>query len=257
MTKGGRQVRFGLGLVSLGRVWGFRPSPLPSAEEAGRLLSFAVELGVTVFDTAPAYGASEALAGEFFRTLTPARRRRLTLSTKCGEHWDETRRITWVDHSESVLRDSLARSYDLLGAIDVLHIHKTTAEVLRNPGLWRVLDAARARGVAQIGASVSDLKAGRLACEIDAIDLIQMPYNGRFRVLAPLFGLSMERGKQVWTNRPFATGAIIHEDGLRPADAYRSVLEQPFAGAILTGTVSPEHLREDWEAFEQARNPDV
>jgi aryl-alcohol dehydrogenase-like predicted oxidoreductase len=252
MTTRGRHVWFGLGLVSLGRIWGFRPAPLPSAEEARRLLHLAVELGVTLFDTAPAYGSSEALAGEFFRNLAPDRRRRLTLATKCGEHWDETQRSTWVDHSEKVLRDSLARSFDLLGAIDVLQVHKTTADVLRRPGLWRVLDAARARGVAQIGASVSDLDAGRLACEIDAIDLIQMPYNARFRHLEPLFGLCMERGKLVWTNRPFAAGAMIHEDGARPADAYRSVLEQPFAGAILTGSVNPEHLREDWEAFEQA-----
>jgi aryl-alcohol dehydrogenase-like predicted oxidoreductase len=230
---------------------------LPSAEEARRLLSLAVELGVTVFDTAPAYGASEALAGEFFRALTPVRRRCLTLATKCGEHWDETRRATWVDHSEPVLRDSLARSYRLLGSIDVLQVHKATAEVLRNPGLWRVLGAARARGVAQIGASVSDLEAGRLACEIDAIDLIQMPYNVRFRALESLFDLAMERGKLVWTNRPFATGAMIHEDGARLVDAYRQVLGQRFAGAILTGTVNPRHLREDWEAFERAQKQDV
>ena len=65
----------------------------------------------------------------------------------------------------------------------------------------------------------------------------------------------MERGKQVWTNRPFATGAMIHEDGLQLAAAYRWVLEQPFHGAILTGTSSPDHLRQDWEAFEQARHP--
>jgi aryl-alcohol dehydrogenase-like predicted oxidoreductase len=254
MTQRGRQVRFGLGLTSLGRVWGFRPSPLPSAEEAERLLSFAVQLGVTVFDTAPAYGASEALAGKFFRALTPARRGRLTLATKCGEHWDDARGATWVDHSEPALRDSLARSFHLLGALDVLQIHKATVEVLRNPGVWRVMDAARARGVAQIGASVSDIEAGRLACGIDAIDLIQIPYNRRFRALAPLFELCMERGKQVWTNRPFATGAAIHEDGLRPVDAYRFVLDQPFVGVILTGTTNPEHLLADWEAFEQARN---
>src|ERR1039457_4991710 len=73
-----------------GRTWGLRPAPLPSAEEARKLLSLAVELGVTVFDTAPAYGASEALAGEFFRALTPVRRRCLTLAPKCGEPWDET-----------------------------------------------------------------------------------------------------------------------------------------------------------------------
>jgi len=253
MPERGQHVRFGLGLVSLGRVWGYRPSPLPSLEEAKALLSFAVALGVTVFDTAPAYGSSERLTGEFFRCLGSHQRQCLTLATKCGEHWDETTRSTWVDHSEAVLRDSVTRSLDLLGRIDVLQIHKTTPDVLRDPGVWRVLEKARAGGVAQIGASISDSESGRLACEIDIIDVIQMPYNSRFRNLAPLFDLASERNKQVWTNRPFASGANIHEDAMMPRDAYRFVLDQPFAGSILTGTVIPEHLREDWNAFEEAR----
>ena len=245
-------VRFGLGLVSLGRQWGFRPSPPPSAEEARLLLSFAVELGVTVFDTAPAYGSSETLTGVFLRTLPSAERQRLTIATKCGEHWDPARGATWVDHTERALRLSLARSFELLGAIDVLQVHKTTGEILRCPGLWRVLDAARARGITQIGASVSDLEAGRLACEIDSINLIQMPYNLRFSNLAPIFQWSSERGKQVWTNRPFASGAMIHEDPVPRADAYRFVLERSFTGVILTGSANRDHLREDWQDFHRA-----
>lgn len=245
-------IRFGLGLVSLGRRWGYRPSSLPSVEEARRLLSFAVELGITVFDTAPAYGSSETRTGEFLRTLAPGERQRLTIATKCGEHWDPAREATWVDHTEPALRQSLARSLELLGKIDVLQIHKTTTEVLRSPGLWRVLDAARAQGIAQIGASVSDLEAGRLACEIDAINLIQMPYNTRFSNLEPLFDWSSERGKQVWTNRPFASGEVIHKDPVPRLDAYRFVLKHSFMGVILTGSTNRDHLREDWQDFHRA-----
>ena len=252
MSESKHPVQFGLGLVSLGRRWGFRPAPLPSVEEAQQLLSFAVELGITVFDTAPAYGSSEMRTGEFLRTLAPGERQRLTIATKCGEHWDPARESTWVDHSEPALRQSLAGSLELLGKIDVLQVHKTTAEVLRNPGLWRVLDAARAQGIAQIGASVSDLEAGRLACEIDAINLIQMPYNIRFSKLEPLFEWSSERGKQVWTNRPFASGAMIYEDPVPKTDAYGFVLKRAFTGAILTGSTNCDHLREDWQDFHRA-----
>ena len=252
MNQSGERVKFGLGLVSLGRRWGFQPAPLPSAEEARQLLLFAVQMGITLFDTAPAYGSSETRTGEFLRTLPPEDRRRLTVATKFGEHWDPVRETTWVDHTEPVLRQSLARSLELLGTIDVLQVHKTTAEVLRSPGLWRVLDAARAHGIPQIGASVSDPEAGRLACEIDAINVIQMPYNLRFTKLEPLFEWSKERGKEVWTNRPFASGAMIHNDPVSRADAYHFVLKRAFTGAVLTGSVNREHLREDRQDFQRA-----
>lgn len=245
-------VGFGLGLVSLGRRWGFHPSPLPSGDEAQQLLRYAVDLGISVFDTAPAYGSSEKLTGEFLRTLRPDERQRLTIATKCGEHWDPNREATWVDHSKAVLEQSVSRSLELLGTIDVLQLHKTTAAVLRSPDVWRVLDRSRALGIRRIGASVSDLDAGRLACEIDAINLIQVPYNPRFSHLEPLIEKARECGKQVWTNRPFASGAMIHEDPVPCIEAYRFVLKQRFAGAILTGSVNRDHIREDWHDFHRA-----
>ncbi len=252
MTEQSQRVRFGLGLVGLGRRWGFRPSPLPSAEEARHLLSFAVELGITVFDTAPAYGSSEALLGGFLRTLPPKQRQRLTIATKLGEHWDPARQATWVDHTEQALRDSLARSFDLLGTIDLLQIHKTTAEVLQSRSLWRVLDAARARGIPCLGASVSDLAAGQLACSIGELDQLQMPYHLSFSTLEPLFALAAEQRKHVWTNRPFASGELLHTTGTSRTQAYQFVLKQRFTGVILTGSANRAHLQEDWQDFHHA-----
>ena len=84
----GPGLRLGLGLVSIGRVWGVRQSAPPDADEAQKLLSRAVELGIAIFDTAPAYAESEARLGRFLAGLEPSRRQALTIMTKMGEHWD-------------------------------------------------------------------------------------------------------------------------------------------------------------------------
>jgi aryl-alcohol dehydrogenase-like predicted oxidoreductase len=243
---------FGLGLVSLGRTWGYHPSPLPTREQAHGLLAKAVELGVTVFDTAPAYGESEHLTGEFFRQLLAATRDRLKLATKCGEHWDPVNHAPFVDHSYDALIRSIDRSMGLLGKIDLLQIHKPTVDVLHQPDVWKALDYARSCGIQAIGASVTDLETGRLACSMNAIDVIQFPCNIRFQALEDLLSEAREHSRQVWTNRPFAMGQMIHEDGVSLLDAYRFIISREFRGAVLTGTSNVHHLVEDLNAFREA-----
>ena len=113
----GPGLRLGLGLVSIGRVWGVRQSAPPDADEAQKLLSRAVELGIAIFDTAPAYAESEARLGRFLAGLEPSRRQALTIMTKMGEHWDFERGTSFVDHS----RDALVRSIDRSLASSRLH----------------------------------------------------------------------------------------------------------------------------------------
>jgi aryl-alcohol dehydrogenase-like predicted oxidoreductase len=243
---------FGLGLVSLGRLSGFRPSPLPSREKAHELLAIAVEQGVCTFDTAPAYGTSEQLTGAFFREMAPSARRRLILATKCGEHWDAAAQSTFVDHSYDALVRSIDRSLERLGTIDILQIHKTTVEVLRGSRVWKALDYARSCGIRTIGASVSDVETGRLALESGAVEVIQMPFNMHFRALEAILHEAAKRNRRVWTNRPFAMGQLIHDDKVSKIEAYRFIVALGFDGVVLTGTSRSDHLRDDLEAFGEA-----
>ncbi len=248
-----RQVpEFGLGLVSLGRQWGFRPSPLPTCDQVEQLLTTAVGNGVRIFDTAPAYGTSELLTGEFFSQLAPATRRQLRLATKCGEHWVEDSQTTYVDHSYDALVRSIDQSLERLGAIEVLQIHKTSVSALRSPELWRALEYARSCGITTLGASVSDLETGRLALTLDTLSVIQMPFNLKTRYLEGLLNEANELNRQIWTNRPFAMGELAHHVSLSKADAYRFIVSRSFGGCVLTGTTQPDHLLEDLRAFQQA-----
>ena len=236
----------------MGRTWGYRPSPLPTREQAHELLAKAIELGVTIFDTAPAYGQSEQLAGEFFRQLPAATRDRLRLATKCGEHWDSANLVPFVDHSYDALVRSIDHSLEVLGRIDLLQVHKATVQVLQKADLWKALDYARSCGIHNFGASVTDLETGRLACSMDGFRMIQLPLNQRFRALEALVVESNKRHLQVWTNRPFAMGQMIHEDGISQVEAYRLIVSLQFHGAVLTGTSNPQHLAEDLNAFRRA-----
>lgn len=252
-------VRFGLGLVSLGRPWGHVRHPPPTPEQAYQLLHTAVKAGVRFFDTAPSYGESEALLGNFLKTLDPRTLGRLTVSTKCGEHWNAESTEPYIDQSYDALCRSIDLSLRRLPRIDLLNIHKPTPEILRRRDLRRALEYARSCHVRAIGASVSDLVSARIVAESELYSHLQCPYNRDNPQFEPVFALARRHGKQLLVNRPLGMGRHLYGDDGTPRGytavmgAYGFVLRQSFTGVILTGTRSPEHLLEDLEAFRQAR----
>src|SRR5688572_8593076 len=119
-------VQLGLGLLSIGRPWGARRESPPPESEALVLLEKALALGIRCFDTAPAYGASEAILGRFLRKTNAP----IFVSTKMGEWWDPVNGSS-VAHDYHLLKTSINRSLELLGRIDLLQVHKATAENLQ------------------------------------------------------------------------------------------------------------------------------
>ncbi len=220
-------------------------------------LDLAIRSGVRVFDTAPAYGNSEALLGDFLQSLK-ADRVGLTIATKCGEHWDEENGTPFTDHSYEAMRRSIDRSLARLSRIDVLQLHKTSVEALGSAGVARALGYARSCGIRTVGASVSDIESLRLALEDPRLDMVQMPYNRISPGLEEAFQLAGRLGKPLFINRPFGMGALLYDANGHPAgqrarrDAYRFVLRHEFQGVILTGTLFAVHLKENLAAFESA-----
>jgi aryl-alcohol dehydrogenase-like predicted oxidoreductase len=242
-----RKVQLGLGMVGIGKPWGVAPHAPPSEREAIALLEFAYDLGIRYFDTAPSYGdgVSEERLGRF---LLGALRSDVIVATKFGEHWDASKGVPYADHSFDALRRSLDRSCRRLGRIDILHLHKTTPEALAGSQVARAWEYAVSLGIGRIGPSASDLQSARLAIADWRYRAIQLPYNAQYRLMEPAIADAAARGVWVAVNRPFAMGAMA---GDRHA-AFRFILRQPFEGVILSGTTSPEHLRENWEAFQKS-----
>ncbi len=241
--------QLGLGLIGIGKPWGHAPRPVPAEAEALRLLAFAWDLGIRYFDTAPSYGdgLSEIRLGLALRGMTRAQRAAALIATKMGEHWDPAAGGPYADHSYDALCRSLDRSLERLGRIDVLQLHKTTPAALRSAEVERAWEYARSLGIARLGASASDIESARLAVAGAGLSVLQVPYNMASPAFGPLIDGAVARGMWVVVNRPFAMGALIaagtdQRDAMRFARARRP-------SVVLTGTVSQEHLRQNWEAF--------
>lgn len=265
MTKTEKEgLELGLGLMSIGRSWGVRPTEVPKEDEALALLRRALELGIRKLDTAPAYAASEAILGRFLADLPGPQRSALTVMTKAGEHWHPETAGTVVDHGESALRHSLDRSLDLLQRIDVLQIHKATVEVVGSPAVAVVIEHARSAGVRQFGASVSTVEAGVRAIETGLYGFLQFPFNAADQKLAPLLPMMAKAGMRAIVNRPFAMGGLVgglvgglagpagSEDAARAAFAFLG--RHLDNGIVLTGTSKIVHLEQNVAGFAAARS---
>jgi len=243
-------IQLGLGLIGIGKPWGHVPRAVPSDAEAQALLEGAVELGIRYFDTAPSYGdgVSEARLGRFLRSLTAGERERLTIATKMGEHWDAARGEPFADHSFEALRRSLDASIAHVGRIDILQLHKTTPAALVSDEVGKAWEYARSLGIERVGPSVSDTESARLALEDGRYTVMQLPFSQANPTFAEVIDRARAKGVWIAVNRPFAMGAMV-DAGADKSAAFRFILDRGFTGVILTGTVSLEHLRENFEAF--------
>jgi aryl-alcohol dehydrogenase-like predicted oxidoreductase len=232
-------IELGLGLLSIGRPWGARGESPPPESEALVLLEKALALGIRFFDTAPAYGASEAILGRFLRKTNAP----VFVSTKMGEWWDPVSGSS-VAHDYHLLKTSINRSLELLGRIDLLQVHKASAGNLQSPDVARAIEYARACGIAQFGASVADVAAAEAAARTGWCSHLQFPFSQANTALAPIFPLARANNLKLVINRPLAMGEIRSS-----ADAFGFIRGQDFSGVVLTGTKSIAHLTENHAAF--------
>ncbi len=247
-----KNITLGLGLMSIGREWGVHKGQPPSADEAISLIGNAVDLGISFFDTAPAYGESERLLGRYLST-TGAAGGDITIATKAGEHWISESATTYVDHSYDALCRSVDKSMGLLGTIDILQIHKATTEALKSSDVERAIDYAKTLGIAQFGASVSSSDDLVFACRTGLFSHIQLPFNLQSVSFENSFEELYNSGITPIINRPLAMGAVAIQNGDRKMNALREALQfisdRMNHGVIITGTRSPIHLAETITAF--------
>jgi aryl-alcohol dehydrogenase-like predicted oxidoreductase len=230
-------VQLGLGLIGIGKPWGHAPAPVPSEREALALLESAWDVGIRYFDT-----------GRFLKQMPAEQRSQVTVATKFGEHWDRAAGAPYADHSFDALRRSVDQSQSRLGAIEILQLHKTTPQALASAEVARAWEYAQSLGIRRLGPSVSDLESGRLAVEDGRYSVMQLPFNRENTAFGDILDRAGARGMWIAVNRPFAMGAMVHA-GADKREAFRFILERHFQGVILTGTTSPEHLKENWRAF--------
>ena len=251
-------MELGLGLISIGRQWEHVARPIPSVEQINDLLNVAVRSGIRYFDTAPSYGASEERFGDFLKTLNSDQLQNVIVATKCGEHWDTVTSTPHVDHSYEALCTSIDQSFTNLPKIDIMQIHKATPRVLADKEVQRALEYAKAKGVTWLGVSASDLETAKTAVANPLFSLLQFPFNQLNQMMKEIFALAWTAGKIVFVNRPLGMGSMMYTEEGDPKgeaalmEAYKEVVSQQFQGAVLSGTSSAEHLKQNLRAFQKA-----
>lgn len=253
-------INLGSGLIGIGRKWGHKESPIPEEQDVLSFLSTAHELNIYYFDTAASYGSSEERLGKFLKTLSSENRAKLIIATKFGDHWDNDKQDAYVDHSYKALTESLDKSLNLLGHIDLLYLHKAHIQALQNSEVAQAFEYAKSKGITTFGASVSDLESAQFVLKNDFYSVMQFPYNMANPLFSEVIDEATKQGKIVVINRPFNMGGMLYEGKkqLSPHEekikAFRFIMEKSFNGFILTGTKSPHHLQENYEAFLEAKS---
>src|SRR5690606_30802165 len=203
--------RVGLGCSALGGVFG-----AVAEDEAIGTVHAALEAGITLFDTAPAYGAtrSEHLLG---RALQGLPRGSFVVSTKAGKRTDEAGRDAF-DFSEAGLRRSVDESRERLGLerLDVVHLHDFDYEGGRHLGQalaegFPTLRALQAEGViGAVGAGIYFMAAWKRVLTVVPIDVALLHNHHTLSDVRALELLPLleDRGVGVINAAPLASGLL-------------------------------------------------
>lgn len=249
---------------------GFSVSPLglgagpvgdPALDEAtaGTLLNQALDMGITLIDTARSYGLSEERIGRHLSR----RRDQFVLSTKVGygipghEDWSYGCVLAGIDAALERLRTD---------HLDIVHLHSCPLKILQQGDVIRALHRARDQGKLRVAAYSGENAELRWAIESGLFGGVQCSVNlFDQRCLSDSLPLAQARGIGVIAKRPLANapwrfanrpvGNYCEEYWLRmqqmgievsPMDwqelALRFAVYAPAVGSAIVGTASLEHL---------------
>ena len=209
MTQPNAQNRFVLGTAQIGMAYGAMNQRRMRADGQS-LIAKAIELGVTILDTAQAYGDSETVLGELVAHLEHGK---FDVISKIDPGIDARQR-------DRVLAAAKKSATRLGGPLYGLMYHDAgIAHYWRDgpgDGLRQARDAGHCR---KIGISTYSLdQFARAAAEPD-IDIIQAPFNVLDRRLEKdrLVETALDRGCEIHFRSLFLQGLLIADQGSIPA----------------------------------------
>jgi aryl-alcohol dehydrogenase-like predicted oxidoreductase len=231
--KGLHLSRLTLGTVQLGMDYGIaNTAGKPDYERSSGILDAALEGGINAFDTAAAYGDSEAVIGRYFGSL-PEGAAEPIIITKLKTGTDvPLKRKELYDLVRGSVKDSLKR----LGRdkVEVLMLHSAQDIDVHGETIVRAMEDIRDEGLTErIGVSVYTPEATEEVLGYKAFDAVQIPVNimdTRLLKTGILEKLS-EAGIIVFARSVFLQGLFFREpeslpEKLKAAIPYLEILSQ-------------------------------
>ncbi|KAB8059604.1 aldo/keto reductase [Janthinobacterium sp. FT14W] len=211
----------GLGCMGMSEFYG-------ATDEAQSLatLEAALAAGVTLFDTADAYGFghNEQLLGRFLQ----GRRGQALVATKCGLAREAGGYARRIDNTPATIRQACEASLARLGvdAIDLFYLHRLNLETPLEESmgaLAQLLQAGKIRAVGLCEVSAATLLRAAALCPVAAVQSeyslwTREPEQG---VLAACRAVGASFFAYSPLGRGFLTGAIAGEDSLEAGDFRR------------------------------------
>lgn len=190
-----------------------------------RTLARALELGMTLFDTADTYGLghNETLLGRFIAEGGTARRRQVVVATKFGIVRAAGQYERRIDNSPAYIRDACEASLRHLGVerIDLYYCHRRNPDVPIEDVAGALGELVAAGKVGAIGLSEVSVETLRRAHAVHPVAAVQSEYS-------------------LWSREP-ETGMLAACAELGTA----FVAYSPLGRAFLTGTLEVDALADN------------
>lgn len=231
----------GLGTVKFGRNQGVKyPAAfnLPSDKELKSLLSTAVELGINLLDTAPAYGTSEERLGKSLA----GKRHDWVLTTKVGEEFIQG--VSHYDFTAKSVTLSVERSLQRLQTdyLDIVLVHSNGEDqrIIEQDNIFDTLAVLKRAGkIRAYGMSTKTVAGGLLT--VNLADLVMVTYNPAYTNDQPVIQCAHENQKGIFIKKALASGHLH----TTVADNMRYIFSEPGVTSVIVGTINQEHLREN------------
>ena len=161
----------GLGCMNLSHGYG----GLPSDEDGARLLNHALDIGVTLLDTAAIYG--EGANERLIRKAVMHRRNEFTLASKCVLDVFDGKR--GLDGRPEAITGTLDRALGRLGTdhIDLYYLHRPDRRVPIEDSVGALVRAKEAGKIGAIGLSEMSAATVRRAHAVHPIAAVQNEYS--------------------------------------------------------------------------------
>lgn len=211
---------------------------LPTHSETATILNGMLDLGITLIDTAPAYGLSEERIG----THLAHRNQEFFVSTKVGETFENGRSTYAFDRN--AVNASLDRSLRRLkrSTLDVVFVHSDGSDcaiINESDALQTLCDRKTSGDVGRVGFSPKHANGAIAALQTGVVDVLMIEFNRDEQSCSEAIKLAAAQGVDVYIKKCLGSGRVP------AAEAIPFCLNQPAVKTIVIGSLSLVHMREN------------